>query len=204
MAKDESKSIKSVTDISTAIYQAPAKLGECRLVLIDGPAGSGKTQLAAHVVAKTKAQLIHMDDMYQGWGNALTAEIMTKIMTQVLEPIGQSKTASYKKFDWINNAPGDLVEIAAPEVLIIEGVGAAAEQLRQYASLAIWIEVAAEIGYARVMKRDGDQISTQMQLWQQQERSWHQLDGTKSACDLWLDGNRTPELGSSEYLLLMK
>ena len=155
-------------------------------------------------VAKTKAELIHMDDMYQGWDNALTAAIMTKIMTQVLEPIGQSETAIYKKFDWINNTPGDLAEIAAPEVLIIEGVGAAAEQLRQFASLAIWIEVAAEIGYARVMKRDGDQISTQMQLWQQQERSWHQLDGTKSACDLWLDGNRTPELGSSEYLLLMK
>lgn len=204
MAKDESKSIKSVADISTAIHQASAKLGECRLVLIDGPAGSGKTQLAAHLAAQTKAELIHMDDMYQGWDNALTAEIMTKIMTQVLEPIGQSETAIYKKFDWINDTPSDLVEVAAPKVLIIEGVGAAAEQLRKYASLAIWIEVAAEIGYARVMKRDGDQISTQMQLWQQQERFWHQLDGTKSACDLWLDGNRTPELGSSEYLLLMK
>lgn len=204
MAKDESKSIKSVADLAVAILQAPAKLGECRLVLIDGPAGSGKTQLATYLVNETKAELLHMDDLYEGWENALTAEIMTKIMTQVLEPISRSATAVYKKFDWINNTPGTLVEVAPPQVLIIEGVGAAAEQLRKFASLAIWIEVAAEVGYARVIKRDGTQISTQMQHWQQQERSWHQLDKTKLACDVWLDGNRTPELGDAEYLLLMK
>ena len=38
-----------------------------RLVCVDGPAGSGKTTLGAALAERTGAQLIHSDDLMEGW-----------------------------------------------------------------------------------------------------------------------------------------
>ena len=46
----------------------PPTLGAGRLVCVDGPAGSGKTTLAAAVAALApRRTLVHIDDLYDGW-----------------------------------------------------------------------------------------------------------------------------------------
>ena len=53
------------------------------LIAIDGPAGAGKTTLAAKFfdefsTTKTVA-LIHMDDLYAGWENALDHRLTSRL-----------------------------------------------------------------------------------------------------------------------------
>jgi uridine kinase len=56
------------------------------LLAIDGPAGAGKTTLAAKLEAEFSAhstvRTIHMDDLYEGWDGALGSAL-----TQTLEEI---------------------------------------------------------------------------------------------------------------------
>ena len=52
---------------STLAAARPATLGTGRLVCVDGPAGSGKTTLGAELAERTGAQLVHGDDLMEGW-----------------------------------------------------------------------------------------------------------------------------------------
>jgi uridine kinase len=49
------------------------------VIAIDGPAGAGKTTLAQEIFrafsTKSSVQVIHMDDLYDGWGNALSSDL---------------------------------------------------------------------------------------------------------------------------------
>src|SRR5262245_52752501 len=53
--------------------QAAAPVGQPFLVVVDGPAGSGKTTLADQLAPRVgdgsggRAQVVHMDDLYEGW-----------------------------------------------------------------------------------------------------------------------------------------
>ena len=53
------------------------------VIAIDGPAGAGKTTLAHEIFLalspKMTVNVIHMDDLYDGWENALTDDL-TKIL----------------------------------------------------------------------------------------------------------------------------
>src|SRR5690606_19861061 len=77
------------------------RCGEVTVVLVDGPAGSGKTTLAAALEAAagergTGCTVVHMDDLYAGWrglregGAALTA---------LLRDLADGAPAGYRRYD---------------------------------------------------------------------------------------------------------
>ncbi len=49
------------------------------VIAIDGPAGAGKTTLATNLALALaqdlRVQIIHMDDLYDGWDNALGLQL---------------------------------------------------------------------------------------------------------------------------------
>ena len=54
--------------VARRVLDAPPTLGSTRLVCVDGPAGSGKTTLAAALADVVRdAQVVHCDEMLQGW-----------------------------------------------------------------------------------------------------------------------------------------
>ena len=54
------------------------------IIAIDGPAGSGKTTLAQKLVNDlSDAQVIHMDDLYDGWNDPLSAKLNTLTDKQI-------------------------------------------------------------------------------------------------------------------------
>ena len=59
------------------------------IIAIDGPAGAGKTTLALDIklalAQRYSITEIHMDDLYDGWDNALTSQL-----TEVLEHVVKS------------------------------------------------------------------------------------------------------------------
>jgi len=162
------------------------------LIAIDGPAGSGKTSLANQLANNLKsATTIHMDDLYNGWEDALTATLTRHLEEWVLDPLTQHQSVKYQKFDWINSEYGPTVEVSDVELLILEGVGAAQAKIRQQADLTIWIEVGAQIGLARVLNRDGAQILPYMLKWQERESAHFIKDQTKENCQIFIDGSNS-------------
>jgi uridine kinase len=162
------------------------------LIAIDGPAGSGKTSLANQLASNLKsATTIHMDDLYNGWEDALTATLTRHLEEWVLDPLTQHQSVKYQKFDWINSEYGPTVEVSDVELLILEGVGAAQAKIRQQADLTIWIEVGAQIGLARVLNRDGAQILPYMLKWQERESAHFIKDQTKENCQIFIDGSNS-------------
>jgi len=139
------------------------------LIAIDGRAGAGKTTLAASFyeelsAAKTVA-VIHLDDLYDGWENALGERL-----TQTLESIvksHQSKVAfEIDIFNWQSMSFDSKRVIHPVDILILEGVGAGQKVVRDAGATLYWLDIDAEVGIQRVLNRDGNQIASQMKQWQ--------------------------------------
>ena len=178
--------------ILSAISEISAYKTEPILIAIDGPAGSGKTSLANQLSNKlNSATTIHMDDLYNGWDDALTPTLTRHLEEWILDPLTQQATVKYQKFDWTSSEYGSPIEVRDIELLILEGVGAAQEIIRQKADLTIWIEVGPQIGLARVLNRDGDQLLPYMLKWQERERAHFLKDQTKENCQIFIDGSNT-------------
>ena len=72
------------------------------LLAIDGPAGSGKTTLAAKLQSEyqqsSTVQVIHMDDLYKGWEDALSDELTLKL-SEIVQSHKAGKTFYIKRFN---------------------------------------------------------------------------------------------------------
>lgn len=139
------------------------------LIAIDGRAGAGKTTLAASFYEELSADktiaVIHMDDLYDGWENALSERL-----TQTLESIvksHQSKVAfEIDIFNWQSMSFDSKRVIHPVDILILEGVGAGQKVVRDAGATLYWLDIDAEVGIQRVLNRDGNQIASQMKQWQ--------------------------------------
>ena len=54
-----------------------------QIILIDGPAGSGKTTFAKNLQNDLGCQIVHLDSIYDGWENALTDSLTNKLVALV-------------------------------------------------------------------------------------------------------------------------
>ena len=159
------------------------------LYAIDGPAGAGKTtyaaQLEAELSVNATVKTIHMDDLYNGWDNALSnalSEILDRISTAHLA----GRECVIKKFNW-STMQFDSEEIITPtDVLIIEGVGAAQQIVRESGAITYWLDIDPEIGLQRVLARDGAHIEVQMRQWQIDQDKHFARDETRENCEFKL------------------
>ena len=162
-----------------------------KVVTIDGPAGSGKTFLADELASAIRkrsltVEVIHMDDLYNGWDDALTATLSETLIDIIRQ--SSSPEIAYRAFDWNLNTFSDVKSISTPDVLILEGVGSGQSAIRSSVSLSIWIEVSPELGLKRVLERDGDSVAPFMDQWQFNQNSHFLHENTKGASDYCLDG----------------
>jgi uridine kinase len=157
------------------------------LITIDGPAGSGKTTLAAQIEDSLRRDgvnvlTLHMDDLYEGWELALSYSL-TQNLQRILEEFSAGKELVVPQFDWESNRYSQPKIYPSPTLLILEGVGSGQRVTRTYASIALWVEAPADIALARVLQRDGDEIAPQMVKWQSDENHHFLEEGTRSAAD---------------------
>ena len=158
------------------VSSAIAPTGEVKVLAIDGPAGAGKSTMAQHLsLLLDDAPIVHMDDLYRGWDDALTARLAATLRDQILVPISQSKDGSYRRWDWQKNVEGERRTIARHSHLILEGVGAAQRVVRPFAATMVWIGVSPELGLSRVLERDKvkvedfNRFEVEMRSWQGRE-----------------------------------
>jgi uridine kinase len=138
------------------------------IIAIDGPAGAGKTTLAANISMALSPhhsiQIFHMDDLYDGWEFAL-GDGLTRTLKELVSAHKANEPYRYRKYNWAENSFGDVQELESTNLLIFEGVGSGQMAIRDRLSALIWVEISPEAGLARVLHRDGDGIEAQMREW---------------------------------------
>jgi uridine kinase len=187
--------------IAQLLRAAPPSVGPVRLLVVDGPAGSGKTTLAAAVSDALSGPdrdvpVVHGDDLYEGWAvvagapDRVTAFEMLadRVTAWLLDPWRRGDVARHPVRDWAADTWGSWVDVPPREVVVLEGVGMASRRLRVHAALSVWIEVDPAVGIERVVQRDGEGMRTEIVRWQHDEARWHELDGTRAAADVRLRG----------------
>ena len=153
-----------------------------QIILIDGPAGSGKTTLSNKLSAELNCQVVHLDDHYNGWDEALSSDL-TKVLLHIVESFVNGRASVVPTYNWHLAKFEGNKEISAAETLIIEGVGSGQRQIRPFASKLYWVETEPEIGLARVLERDGAEYEERIKAWQMREANHFQVERTREFAD---------------------
>ena len=152
------------------------------LIAIDGRAGAGKTTLAATLFAqislKHSVDVIHMDDLYQGWEDSLSIHL-TQTLESIVKAHQFNESFEIEIFNWNAMKFDSTQKIEPVEYLILEGVGAGQKIVRDAGATLYWLDVDPDVGIARVLKRDGNQIAEQMKQWQIDQELHFMSDKTR-------------------------
>lgn len=173
--------IAALSEITSAVDQP--------IIAIDGPAGAGKTTLAQTISLALSPQIsttvIHMDELYPGWEKALGAEL-TETLTWLTQSHKAKKALKYSPFIWAINEFNDTRTIDSTQLLILEGVGSAQRSIEDSLVTSIWLDLDPQIGFQRVIERDGAAITAEMKKWLAMQEQHFVADQTKERCEFLL------------------
>lgn len=168
-----------------------ARCGTVTVVLIDGPAGSGKTTLAAALLEATertgaRCAVVHMDDLYAGWSGLREGGA---VVTELLTDLASGDRAGYRRFDWGSDRYAETVLVPPVDVLVVEGVGSARTEHLHLASVLVWVEEPdAEERLRRGLARDGEAAEAHWRRWMAEEATLFAEVGTRRLADVLVDG----------------
>jgi uridine kinase len=159
------------------------------VIAIDGPAGAGKTTLAHEIFlalsTKMSVQVIHMDDLYDGWDNALGSQL-SETLQYIVTTHKAGKEVSFSRYDWAISSFKDAQAIPTADLIILEGVGSGQSVIRDELAALLWIDIDHAEGLKRVISRDGESIESQMNKWLSQQEQHFAREGTQNAADFIL------------------
>ena len=159
------------------------------IIAIDGPAGAGKTTLAATLSLALAPDftitVIHMDDLYAGWDDALGTSL-TESLTWITSSHKAGKDLIYSPFNWSEKSFDSPRLHNSTALLILEGVGSSQRAIEEYLSTSIWLDLDPTVGFQRVIERDGDEISHSMTLWLEEQKQHFIRDRTKERSEFVL------------------
>ncbi|MFJ5699318.1 chorismate-binding protein [Arthrobacter sp. NPDC093139] len=156
------------------------------IIAIDGRSGAGKTTLAIELAARLrthhKVALFHLEDIYPGW-NGLAAGIERYVST-VLSPLRRGEPATWVSWDWEKHYDGDVRVTLPAEIVIVEGVGAAAAAARPLLDAVIWADAPEDERRARALERDGQTYEPYWNQWAAQEAELLAWDDVRGHADV--------------------
>ncbi|MET9631356.1 (d)CMP kinase [Lentzea sp. NPDC006480] len=164
---------------------APPRLGDTRLVAVDGPTGAGKSTFAEKLAEQLGAQLIKTDH-FATWEDPTT--LWWPKLARALDAIENGQEAGYRITDWSAGFPredeGPEVTISPQRTIILEGFSSARKAIAPKLSLAIFVEHGDEASrLERAVARDGERHRHHFIRWQQYERGWFVVDKTRARAD---------------------
>ncbi|GII99521.1 uridine kinase [Sediminihabitans luteus] len=158
-----------------------------RLVCVDGPSGSGKSTLASQLAVALDAQVVHMDDLYEGWeaGPSGGAE---RLATWVLGPLAAGLPGRYRRYDWVAGEYAEEHDVPLAPFVVVEGCGAGALVVEGLASLLVWVEADDAERLRRGLERDGAAAREHWLRWMQDEAVFYPAQRTRERADVRIDG----------------
>jgi uridine kinase len=159
------------------------------IIAIDGSAGAGKTTLAHEIFLalspKMTVSVIHMDDLYDGWDNALGSDL-TSVLQYLASQHRKRSASTIKRYNWATSKFGESEVLEPADLLILEGVGSGDMSLQDDLAALIWIDIDPEIGAARVISRDGPQVVEEMKKWLGTQQEYFSQHSTREKADFIL------------------
>jgi uridine kinase len=167
------------------VRTAPPRLGDTRLVAVDGPTGAGKSTFAENLAGQLDAQLIKTDH-FATWEDPTT--LWWPKLTQALDAVANGQPGSYRITDWSAGFPredeGPEVTISPQRTIVLEGFSSARKANAHRLSLVIFVEHGDENQrLERAVARDGERHRHHFIRWQQYERGWFAVDETRARAD---------------------
>lgn len=159
------------------------------VVTIDGPAGAGKTTLAEIIKAQLRSEsvsveIIHMDDLYDGWENPLGLKL-SRALSDIRSQLS-GKEITFPIYNWHEGKYSRIRSLASPKVLILEGVGSGHTAIREDVALSVWVDIEPRAGIERVIARDGSSVAPFMEKWLESQESHFLEHHTRQAADFTL------------------
>jgi uridine kinase len=169
---------------------APARLGNGRLVCVDGPAGSGKSTLARAVGEAALARLatvhvIHTDDLLDGWRGL--PGLGRTLHDDVVAPLADGRPARYRRYDWLEGAFAEEHMVAPMDLLVLDGVGTGHPSLAPWRATLVWVSADADLRLGRGLERDGEAMRPEWERFMVDEAEDFQRNGTRDRADLQVD-----------------
>lgn len=175
-----------VEGLADRVRRAPPRLGRTRLVVVDGPAGSGKTTLAARLAGALDAPVVQGDDLLAGWGDL--EGWWDRLAEQVLEPLATGRPGRYQRFDWVAGAFAEWHDVPVTDHLVVEGCGSGRRAADPVAVLRIWVEAPDDVRLARGLARDGEAMRPEWLAWMAAEAAHFAAESTRERADVVVDG----------------
>ncbi len=164
----------------------PPTLGSGRLLCVDGPAGSGKTTLAAAVASlRPDTAVIHMDDLYDGWGGLPR---LGDQLEALLRPLARDRPGCYRRYDWHAGRYAETLTVPPGPLLVLEGVGSGSRTHADLTTALAWVSAPADLRLRRGLERDGAALADRWRQWMADETAHFDLDGTRGRAHLLVDG----------------
>lgn len=162
------------------------------VIAVDGRSGAGKTSLAVELAAALREHrtvaLVHLEDLYPGWDGL--ARGIERCAAEVLAPLRRGDAARWRAWDWMAGAHGEERVTEPAEIVVLEGVGAGAEQLRALADAVVWLEAPTEERRRRALDRDGETYAPHWERWAAQEETWLAADDVAAAATVTVASSR--------------
>ena len=98
--------------------------------------------------------MVHLDDLYEGWSGL--DGVWERLESQVLVPLGRGEPGRWQRYDWAAGAFAEWHDLPVPDVLVLEGCGAAPRAVDDRAVLRLFVEVPPKVGLRRGLERDGE------------------------------------------------
>lgn len=174
-----------VDRLAARVRAGAPRLGPVRLVCVDGPAGSGKTTLANRLGAALGAQVLHVDDLLEGWGDLVG--MLPRLQAWVLDPLAAGRPGRYRRYDWVAQGFAEWHDVPVGAALVLEGCGSARQEVDPVAVLRVWVEASEEVRLTRWIARGGEADRAHWSGWARDESALFAADGTRSRADEVVD-----------------
>lgn len=164
------------------VLAAPPTLGTGRLICVDGPAGSGKTTLAAAVAdLEPSASVVHCDELLRGWGGLPG---LADSVESLLRPLADGGTGHWRRWDWHADGWAETHAVRPGGLLVLEGVGSWSPAIADLVGFLVWVEADTDLRLARGIERDGEAMRPHCERWRVEEDALFAAHGTRARADL--------------------
>jgi len=178
----------TVAEIAREVWGRPPRLGETRLVAVDGPSGAGKTSFAARLAEAIGpgTPIVPIDDLLDGWGDQAT--FWPRLEECVLAPLREGRAGRYRPYDWeAGHFSPEWTDVPAAPVVVLEGVTSARAEVRPELTFSIFLTAPLDERIRRTELRDGGTLSAYLREWRRGEEAHFAADATADQADLVLE-----------------